>query len=242
MPDAPPTPPLLPAPPPPGAFPQGVGTVFQIVGVTLFLINFFVCCTGNWLFNGNATLARLGSSGWGTSDGAKPIYSAQRAISLAAPVAVVAALAIAVAGLGLQARKPHSAPAATAITGLATLFYAVHGVFFATTVGSISLSTVCVLATLLFAALFALAVAAWRDMIRNPPADDDEDLSVDLSDLAPGEALTPELRMQLEISRLRQRQLVEQKELEQLERRLRRHQDEVNKQNAPRRQTPPPAE
>ena len=67
-----------------GAFAQGVGMVFQFVGVILFLAMGFTCCGSGLLSREWATRDELSRIGWqlGAPTREKPAYSAQRAITL----------------------------------------------------------------------------------------------------------------------------------------------------------------
>ena len=67
-----------PPPPPPRAFTQGVGTVFQSVGVVLFVLSMFVCCSSSLLGKPAMMNQRLTSIGWRVGGG---MYSAQRALA-----------------------------------------------------------------------------------------------------------------------------------------------------------------
>src|SRR5205809_7411380 len=76
-----------PTPPPPFAFTQGVGTVFQFVGVGLFLISMFICCCTSLLSKDAATHSGLTSIGWhrAIDPPDQPFYSAQRARTITLP-------------------------------------------------------------------------------------------------------------------------------------------------------------
>src|SRR4051812_16969723 len=87
--------------PPPRAFTQGVGTVFQFVGVGTFLTFFFVCCFSSLLSRDTATHSMLANVGWGS-------YTAQRAVSICVVIGVFLGMALAGIGLGLQAQRRHS--------------------------------------------------------------------------------------------------------------------------------------
>src|SRR5438552_19069469 len=110
MPDVspPPSPEPDPArPAPPRAFTQGVGTVFQFVGVLLFAASMFVCCGSGLISKDVAQRRDLTRVGWtfGSGPGGAVVYSAQRAISLSATLAVFFGLALAGIGLALQAQR-----------------------------------------------------------------------------------------------------------------------------------------
>src|SRR3954452_1347701 len=87
--------------PPPRAFTQGVGTVFQFTGVLLFVGFMFVCCASSFLSKDVAERKDWTGIGWGqstdTTDPAHPLpraaYPANRAVAVC--VAVGAFLGIA---------------------------------------------------------------------------------------------------------------------------------------------------
>src|SRR5205807_914706 len=117
---------LLSAPPseipPPRAFTQGVGTVFQAIGVSLFLISMLVCCVSSF-FTHDAIRKDLTQIGWGA-------YSVQLAITVFLAVAVFSGLALAVLGLGLQAMHRKTPVSAVVLTFLVTAFDLFHIYFF----------------------------------------------------------------------------------------------------------------
>src|SRR5690349_13405771 len=86
--------------PPPRAFTQGVGTVFQFVGVILFVASMFVCCGSSLVSKEVAQRHELTLIGWSfeTGGGGTVFYSAQRAISVSVTLAVFFGLAL--AGIG----------------------------------------------------------------------------------------------------------------------------------------------
>jgi hypothetical protein len=224
MPDpVPPSPPV--PPPPPRAFTQGVGTVFQFAGVTLFLLSMFVCCSTGLLSPSTAVRPDLQKVGWGGGGGGAtdPAYSVQRAMSIAMAVTVFYGIALASLGLGLQATHRRTPLAATALTGLAAAFYLVHAVFFATTVQWWSVAGVCGALAAGSVALLALSVSAVRELRANPPPRDFEVLPPDYN--VPYSHLhqdPPEVRLQRELAQRRQRLAVQQKELQLLEEKLKR--------------------
>src|ERR1700749_4209946 len=116
---------LPPSQPPPRAFAQGVGTVFQFVGVTMFLAFFSVCCLSGLLSRESATHTDLTTIGWGN-------YSAQRAISISLIVGIVLSMAVAGLGLGMQAERRSSATMGLLVTAIGSIFWLVHAIFFAT--------------------------------------------------------------------------------------------------------------
>lgn len=218
----PPAPP--PAEPPPRAFTQGVGTLLQFVGVTLFLASMFVCCGSSLISKTVAERRDLMAVGWFLPvPGGPHLYSAQRAITVSLLVAVFCGIALAGLGLGLQAQTRRAAGGAVAVTASATLFWTTHAVLFATQLGSVALTSVAAGLTACFGVLTVFSVAAWREMRRNPPPPGHEVLPPDYK--VPYSHLhqdPPEVRLARELEQRRQRLEVEQKELQMLEGRLRR--------------------
>jgi hypothetical protein len=221
-----------PAPsPPPRAFTQGVGTVFQFVGVSLFLAMMLVCCGSGLLSKNVAERKDLTEIGWHLRAGGIDLfYSAQRAIICSVLGGVFFGVALAGLGLGLQAQHRAAPAGAVAVTGFATLFWVVQAVFAVQTLHSAWLAVVACGLGLLFALLLALAIGAWREMRRDPPPAGHEVLppgfKVPYSHL---HADPPEVRLANELGERRRRLDVQQKELEALEERIRR-----------RRESPPP--
>jgi hypothetical protein len=93
-----------------------------------------------------------------------------------------------------------------------------------TVMNSILLTLFGLLLTLTFAALFTLALFSLLEMHRNPPAPDHELLPADYQ--IPYSHLhqdPPEIRLAKELSQRRQKLVIEQAELEQLERRIKHY-------------------
>lgn len=207
---------------PPRAFTQGVGTVFQFVGVLMFMASMFVCCGSSLISKDAAQRHDLMQRGWTLGqDG--PVYSAQRAMSLSVTLAVFFGLALAGIGLGLQAQGRVAPYGAVAVCAFGVIFWAVQLVF------SVQQRHAAVLSVLvgglfgLFALLLVLAAAALREMRRNPPPVGHEILPADYQ--VPYSHLhqdPPEVRLARELEQRRDRLAVQQKELEMLEERLRR--------------------
>src|SRR5258706_9004807 len=89
---------------PPRAFTQGVGTVFQFAGVTLFLTMMSVCCLSSLLSKDYAARADRTQIGWhfpGDKPDA-PSYSYAQAMTVSVALGVFFGLAMAGVGLGLQ--------------------------------------------------------------------------------------------------------------------------------------------
>src|SRR5215203_3202392 len=91
--------------PPPRAFTQGVGTLYQFVGVTLFVASMLVCCGSSLVSKNVAERHDLMAVGWEVPlPGGAYFYSAQRAITVSLLLAVFFGIALAGIGLGLQAQ------------------------------------------------------------------------------------------------------------------------------------------
>jgi sensor histidine kinase YesM len=205
-----------PSQPPPRAFTQGVGTVFQFVGVTMFLALFSTCCLSGLLSRESATHTDLTTIGWGN-------YSAQRAISISLIVGIVLSMAVAGLGLGMQAQRRESATMGVVVAAIGSLFWIVHTIFFATVMRSIVLTLIAFVFAVVFVILFVLAIGGWREMRASPPPAGFE--------LLPAEYKTPhshlhqdsqEMRLMRELEDRRRKLEVQQKELEMLEQKLRK--------------------
>jgi hypothetical protein len=219
----------VPPGPPPRAFTQGVGTVFQFVGVLLFLASMFVCCGSGLISKDVAQRHDLAAVGWGARGGGGQgphqgvAYSAQRAISLSVTLAVFFGLALAGIGLGLQAQGRVAPYGAIATCAFALAFWGVQTVFFAHELHSILLAGLCFVLFALFSILTLLAAGAVREMRLNPPPRGHEILPADYQ--VPYSHLhqdPPEVRLARELEQRRERLAVQQRELEMLENRLRR--------------------
>jgi hypothetical protein len=217
------------APPPPRAFSQGVGLIFQIVGGLLFLSSSFVCCGSGLLSKDFATRSDLTHIGWhfkgDPSD--QPSYSAQKALTISVFAAIFFGLALAALGLGLQAESRFAAPLATALTGAAFIFWTVQTVFAATAGRSVVFTVLAGALAAGFALLHAFAHAAATEMKRNPPPKGHEVLppgyKIPYSHYHPD---PPEVRLAAELEQRRQRLAVQQKELEMLEEKLKKKLEE----------------
>ena len=157
--------PTPPANPPPYAFAQGTGTVFQFVGVGLFLISMFICCCTSLLGKDTATHSGLTEIGWHRAGDAidQPTYSAQRALSVSLPMSLCYGMALAALGLGLQSENRAAVTAAVALNGAAVIFWIVQLIFFAS-IRWIVMSIVCIGLVMLAILMSVLSVGAWRDM------------------------------------------------------------------------------
>src|SRR5450432_1492052 len=153
---------LPPTNPPPRAFTQGVGTVFQFAGVTMFLAFFSTCCLSGLLSQNFATHTQLTTIGWGN-------YSAQRAISISLVVGIVLSMAVAGLGLGMQAQRRTSALMAVIVSGIGCTFWFIHTFFFATTMRSILLTLIALIFAIAYSLLLVLAIGGWREMRSSPP-------------------------------------------------------------------------
>jgi hypothetical protein len=208
--------------PPPRAFAQGVGTVFQVAGVLVFLYASFSCCGSGLLSREWATQFTtdgLHGSGWS--------YSVARAITICVFSAVFFGVASATMGLGLQAEHRSAPIGAVLVSALACLFFAVHTWFVAAYVHSGFLLLTLGFATALFAVLFGLAVGALREMRRHPPPPGHEVLPADYKiPYSHYHVDPPEVRLAAELEQRRQRLAVQQKEVEMLEEKLKRKLEE----------------
>jgi Na+-transporting methylmalonyl-CoA/oxaloacetate decarboxylase gamma subunit len=224
-----PAPPPPATPPPPRAFTQGVGLVFQFVGVVLFLVMFFICCGSSLLSKDWATRSELTRIGWGTASAAsrqspaQPAYSAQRALTISVFAGVFFGMALAGAGLGMQAGSRVAAPGAVVVTLTGTLFWLIHTIFAATAARSLLFALLAGGLTVVFAALLAFAMNAMMEMRKNPPPEG-HDL------LPPGYKIPyshyhddpPEVRLAAELAQRKERLAVQQKEFEALEAKIKR--------------------
>jgi hypothetical protein len=215
-------------PTPPRAFTQGVGTVFQFAGGILFIALSLACCGSGLL--GKETWKRedLMKVGWHLPGDAadQPSYSALRATSVSLIGGIGLALAVAGLGLGLQATRRSAAVVAVMVTLIGLGFWAVHGVFFIHVMRAWMLAFVAFVLVLIYGVFFSLAVAAWREMRRNPPP-------VGHEILPEGYKIPyswyhddpPEVRLERELEQRRERLAVQQKELEMMEEKLRREKE-----------------
>jgi hypothetical protein len=211
-------------PPPPRAFTQGLGQVFQVVGVLLFLAMMFVCCGSSLLSKETATHTTLTRIGWHQAgDPAnRPSYSAQRAISVSLFSGVFFGIALAGVGLGMQAEYVAAAAAAVLLTILGSSFWIVHALFAATVGGSILFTSLAGGLALVFVLLLAGSVHALVELRRTPPPADHALLPADYKiPYSHYHEDPPEVRLERELQQRRQRLHVQQKELEMLEARLR---------------------
>ena len=206
---------------PPRAFVQGVGTVFQFAGVILFLGSFFVCCGSSLLSRDRATHTDYTQIGWPSAGTLR--YSAQQALTISLLAGVFFGLAVAGIGLGLQAQRRCAPTLAVIVTVIATIFWALHGFFFALVVRSILLSATSFVLFAIFAFLLILSIGAWREMRRNPTPSGFEILPADYK--LPYSHMhedPPEVRWAREVEQRRERLALQQKELEMLEEKLKR--------------------
>jgi hypothetical protein len=219
--------------PPPRAFAQGVGTVFQFAGVTVFLLMMSICCLSSLLSKDVAARADRTQVGWhfrGDPPEA-PSYSYARAMTLSVSLGVFFGMALAGIGLGLQAQRRDAPWLGVILTGFATVFWLVQAAFAIRPLGSILWTAAALLLAAMFAALLALAVGALREMRAAPPPLGQEILPADYK--VPYSHLhqdPPEVRLARELEQRRQRLAVQQKELELLEEKLKRKIDSDKKE------------
>lgn len=218
--------------PPPRAFTQGVGTVFQFTGVLLFLGLSVLCCTSGLLSRDTAARGEWSRIGWGErvdrSDPANPVvravYPASLALTLSVTVGAFLGVALAGLGLGLQAQQRLAPLGAVVLTAVGSLFWGVQFVFAVQKLQSLVFGVLTFAGTAVFAGLLALAIASWREMRRSPPPRGIEVLPPDYQ--VPYSHLhrdPPEVRLARELEQRRQQLAVQQKELEALEERIKRH-------------------
>lgn len=154
--------------PPPRAFTQGVGTVFQFVGVTLFVISMFTCCSTSLLSKDAATHSGLTTIGWHRAADApdQPTYSAQRALTITLPAALLYGMALAALGLGLQADSRAAPIGALALNLFMAMFLVLQLAFFLS-MQWIGMSMICIVMVILAAGLLLLSIGAVREAKRN---------------------------------------------------------------------------
>ncbi len=216
-----------PATSPPRAFTQGVGTVFQVVGVLLFLGTSFTCCGSGLLSREWATQPHFASEGVRLSPNEVPVYSVGRAITICVFCGVFFGVACAAIGLGLQAEHRGAPSGAVIVTGVASLFFIAHTGFAVAYIRSTLIIAMLAFAAVTFLVLFALAVGAWREMRRTPPPPGHEVLPADYKiPYSHYHDDPPEVRLVAELDQRRRRLAVQQKELEMLEEKLKRKLDE----------------
>lgn len=210
--------------PPPRAFTQGVGTVFQFVGVILFLGTMLICFCSS-LLGKQAIRHDLTGVGWHLPGDPpeRPTYSAPAAMTLSVTLGCLLGIAMAGIGLGLQAQRRASPWAAVGTMLLGTLFWGMQTAFAIRPMCSVGFTALGICLTGIFGALLALAVTSLREMLRDPPPRGHELLRIDYQ--IPYSHLhqdPPEVRLERELEQRRDKLAVQQKELELLEEKLRR--------------------
>jgi hypothetical protein len=188
----------------------------------MFLAFTFVCCGSALTSREWATRPGRAQVGWKSPSG-RVLYSEKDWTTATVVGGVLLGFGLAGIGLGLQADKRAAAIAAVLVTLVAAAFWATQTAFAIHALHSIVLAATCIVLTFICAILCAFAIGALRDLVRNPPAPGHELLPADFQE--PFSHLhtdSPEARMVEEIAQRRRRLEVEQKELEALERRLRR--------------------
>jgi hypothetical protein len=211
--------------PPPRAFAQGVGSVFQLVGGLLFFLSCTICCGSGLISKDAATKTNLTHIGWHVADDPQdqPSYSAQRALTICVFAAVFFGLALAAIGLGLQAESRPSATFAIIVTGIGFLFWFTHAYFAGTVGGSYLLSLAAAGLGLGSAILCGFSIAAAYEMRCNPPPPGHEILPASYKiPYSHYHDDPPEVRMAAELEQRRQKIATQQKELEMLEEKLKR--------------------
>jgi lysylphosphatidylglycerol synthetase-like protein (DUF2156 family) len=207
---------------PPRAFTQGLGQIFQITGVLLFLIMMFICCGSGLLSKDFATHSDLTHTGW-------RLYSSQRALTISLFAAIFFGIALAGIGLGLQAENRAAPIFAIIVTLLGSIFWIVHAVF-TLQFGSIPFMAMATLLACLFVVLLVFAISSFREMRRDPPPQGHELLPKDYKiPYSHYHDDPPEVRLARELDQRRERLAVQQKELEMLEEKLKRKMDQDRK-------------
>ncbi len=211
--------------PPPRAFTQGVGTVFQFGGVMLFLVMMSVCCLSSLLSKDYASRKDRTQVGWHLRGDKpdEPSYSYARAMTVSVALGVFFGIALAGIGLGLQAQRRASPAMAVLVTVVGTIFWLVQTVFAIQALRSIGLTLLALALAGAFAVMLALAIGALRDMRLRPPPRGHELLPADYK--VPYSHMhqdPPEIRLARELEQRRERLAVQQKELEMLEAKLKR--------------------
>jgi hypothetical protein len=182
----------------------------------LFFTFFFTCCLSGLLSKETATQNSFNALGWGG-------YTAQRAVSIGMVVGILLGIAMAGAGLGLQAMRRNAPFIALVVSSVGTFFWLFHAVFFAMAARSVILTLIALGLAILFGILLALAMGAVREMRRSPPPANMEILPPDYK--VPYSHLhedPPEVRLAKELEARREKLAVQQKELEMLEQKLHR--------------------
>ena len=214
---------------PPRAFTQGVGTVFQFAGVTLFLAMMGICCLSSLLSKDFASRPDRVQIGWhlpGDPPDA-PSYSYARAMTLSVTFGVFFGMAMAGVGLGLQAERKAAPWVGVIVTGFASFFWLAQTVFAIHPLGSVWLAFPAIVLTMIFIVLLILAIGALGEMLRTPPAPGHEILPSDYK--VPYSHMhqePPEVRLAQELAQRRERLAVQQKELETFELKLKRKFDQ----------------
>ena len=198
------------------AFTQGLGLVFQVVGVTLFLTMMCTCCASSLLSKDYATHTNLTEISFHG-------YTAQRALTISLFAGVFFGIALAGIGLGLQAENRKAPLLAVALTLIATLFWLLQLLVAASAAHSILFTLLAISLMLGFAILLALSLASASEMHRNPPPTGHEILPADYKiPYSHYHDDPPEVRLAKEVEERKQRLAVQQKELEALEEKIKR--------------------
>ena len=194
--------------------------VFQVSGCVLFLAAMFVCCGSSLLSKEWAEHTDLTKIGWTN-------YSAQRALTICVAAGVFFGVALATVGLGMQAEHRRAAAMGVILTLLGAAFWLVHTIFAAAAARSIFATILAGALTIAFSVLLALAIAAEREMKRNPPGIGHELLPAGYKiPYSHYHEDPPEVRLAAELQQRRERLAVQQKELELLEERLKKKLEE----------------
>lgn len=223
--------------PPPRAFSQGVGQVFQGFGVVMFLVMFCVCCGSSLLSKDWATKSSLTQVGWGRSavDPRKPAYSAQQALTICVFAGVFFGMALSGVGLGMQAESRYAPAAGVLLTIVAGVFWSAHAFFAIHVNAHLALVLIALFLGGTFWLLMGFAIQAFRETRENPPPAGHDVLP-------PGYKIPyshyhddpPEVRLAAEVAQRRERLAVQQKELEALEEKIKRSlEDDAQREQQP---------
>lgn len=191
-----------------------------------------ICCGSSLLNKEWATAEQLRRSGWHLSSDApdRPTYSVQRAVTICVAAGVFFGMALAGAGLGMQAESRKAAPMGVFIALVGVVFWGVHTIFALAAARSVVGGIVALGLTIIFAVLLFFVLGAAKEMRLNPPPAGHEilpaDYKIPYSHYHPD---PPEVRLAAELQQRRERLAVQQKELEMLEAKLKKKLDEEAK-------------
>ena len=157
--------------PPPRAYSQVGGLLFQVVGVLVFLSTVFVWGTSSLLTNEWAARPELTQIGWHRAGDAttRPSYSARRALTLSVYAGILLGAALVGIGMALQAGRRAAPWIGLMIAAIGTIFWLVQVVFVMTIARSVIFAPIAIVLAILFAILCLVSLGAIRQMRRNQP-------------------------------------------------------------------------